>query len=1055
MPIRICQGIEIISPIPDEQNVLNIYLDLSKQVSGIGTLINPYSWWDILNIIKTQIDGGTKLTIYTLGSNNALLSDLDKLVLENRTFAKSLGQHITFVAYRPYEWNIPFMSYAIEQFSTVPFIKLKDISGLTLKFKGFRISPKFETFLELEDCSNCDIQFIRNGIYPHGNSSEDASSSSSSASGGPASFMEVKDCSSLNVSFLFNTITDLSDSDPLSGSSIIKETHSIFSDVNLSGRFDSGIDLDNGRTFDTGLQSNTFYFSANYVSYNNGIYTLFDTDNYITLIYRGWNRYNGILSPYVVPDIYSNFATTIDEGQVNGTHLIDEFDFEKDLRPLYTSTIVDYILPFNIKNFLSHIDESEYTIDVMGRDSSSLLTWSAGAYEIEALHALVNLVRIEEQRYVDMFPVNTPYGNDGYTNILLHLDQDPIIDRSSNEYTPIPDRVQIRQNQSVFVNDWNLSCPCDIDLSEGVTFDFWFYSDVISGELGYLGFPITIQKSTGKVNLTINGEVIQIGNTAAWYHLAIEYFNNELFVFSGGTLILNTTFTDITSFVSDLIVIGSYSGASLGGEFNIKEFRVSNTLRWDSDFTPNFRSTHYEDIGKLGSFLNPMSEYRMEKALQQSISLPGIKYNVMGDGQTYFWIKENDAPPTVNWYISGKTTVEGFQNDGRDLATWMFGGSSGSNITVALIDTDSELIIDKMVLFWDISVPGIGDATLLHFTDPLTTNKRLIIANSIIRVDGTTTGAMHFIDSESTDVIIGGCNFLAETQHVTFKTKASIILFANAIEMPLFNPFNTALIEIESGTIALANNNVMSESIETNLTNDLSKTEIYKNTFTDRQIFSYIDYRPIQEEHTINHHEYLVSMVDDRMEDMTTALRTSLDSGMPMDFPSSFDTSHGVPYRIFDIIQEDIYGFQRKNYNNRGDAGAICLSYTLPSNKVIDIFTLSELTNILSPYQHDTTWDEGSLVIPEELKGVLQIRLGANISPTTLFFKEIFMGKHGKIIIEGIQTPIKILSSDIYIAGGKIDIELSNLKIDGRVLLRNTMYDSSFRMFSNVEVDQD
>jgi len=179
---------------------------------------------------------------------------------------------------------------------------LNNVKGLTLKFNRFRISPKFNPFLHIEDCNGCQIDLIRNSIITYGNTDEassGSSSSSSSSSGGESTsgsidspLIKVIDSEGLDVNIVNNDIVDLSEDEVPYSTAMIKETNDLYSNPYASGKLDTAI-----RTFDSGLHFdsfsldtvNTFYIVGNYVSYKYNMYSFIRSGNYRTEIKKGWN----------------------------------------------------------------------------------------------------------------------------------------------------------------------------------------------------------------------------------------------------------------------------------------------------------------------------------------------------------------------------------------------------------------------------------------------------------------------------------------------------------------------------------------------------------------------------------------------------------------------------------------------------------------------------------------------------------------------------------------------------------------------------------------------
>lgn len=1062
MPIRICQPIDSGDTplVPGSSNILDVFLDLSKQIPGVGTLEDPYIWDDILNLIANEIDGGTKLTIWTLGSDHSLFVDHKRLLIEDRSFSRSVGQHITFISYMPCEWNIPFMSYGVSTLSTFPHITLKNVNGLTLKFSGFRIAPKYHSFIDVDNCVNCELDFIRNGIYPQGDCVESnvSSSSSSSSSGGDsgvrgnlASFMRVRDSAALDVNFILNTITDLSQSLSISNVSFIDERHSVFSDILKSGRFDVGNEFDNGAELDTARFSNTFNLFGNYDSFNNDWYPFFSTDNYRSILRKGWNRFSDtpVSQFYVVP-YPETIAVDVDDGSVVAPQLIDEFDFEKDLRVLKTADILEDVNATLMQQYITGIELEEYNVDIIGHLRSGTL-WDTGVYELDGEYTCPC------DRYVDTFPVDMVHGNDGSTNVLLHLDQAPMLDRSLNRYLVVPNGIQIRDTYASIQHNWSMTVPCDVDLTAGVTAEFYFsYIKNADGirKLGNIGYPVYVKVNGSTLTLEINGEDVIIGSPSIWYHITLGFLDDYYYVFVDGVLIAQLQFPTTITFNGEEIEFGDPSLQPYEGEIRIKEFRLSNVLRWDSTFTPIPIDTHYTDWGKVGSFPHPTSQYRMQHSLEQYVSNIHLTYNIWGDSEVN---KEDRFLKTVgDFYIDGELTLKGFQNDGRELGSISVGRNNSPALSISLTE-GSSLNIDRVTIMWDIT--RSGSVTLFGDGGEGGTYGMVNIVSNIIDVVGTNSNRRRYLDT-AINYNIGGVTHQARDEHISYATSGPLIIFGSVVEIPSFlppsNPFagDDFFINLSGDGQAFFNNNVSSRSIEDFLTNDEPDTNTYKNSYSEKEIIDPVNYYPLQEEYTIQHHDHLVSLVDDAMEEMNVILRPALDWGIPFDLGTPCDENHGIPYPLFEMIQYDVYGFERKGDNNRGDAGAICVNYNAPRERLFDVNSVEALISVMEPFQHNLTYAKGSLVIPENLTSFIRIRVGETITLDDLFFLEWYMGRHGRLTIEGVKlssNTVPFFKMNIHVLGGSVDIEMRNMIMEGRILLRNTLYDSSFKIYRYVE----
>lgn len=296
--IRVCDLPGL--PVPTEQsNLREVFLDLSKQVSGDGTLYDPYSWWDILTYLQ-EADTGQHTRINTIGSNMGLLSDINSLEFEGIQFANSLGQAIEFVAYAPFIYNIPMFGNTTSTLYTQPFFRFTEVSGLTIKFNGFRINNLNEALVKTERCSNCNISFINCAISPAINdfvpSPTEESSSSSSGYDFPdfkATFIRMINCTGMKTSLILNSVTDISQSLTFTDFGFISENNSIYNNVKLAGVLDAGNQFDTGITFDQDSEmfSNIFYIIGNYFSYQNILYPVIRTDNYKSEVKKAYNTY--------------------------------------------------------------------------------------------------------------------------------------------------------------------------------------------------------------------------------------------------------------------------------------------------------------------------------------------------------------------------------------------------------------------------------------------------------------------------------------------------------------------------------------------------------------------------------------------------------------------------------------------------------------------------------------------------------------------------------------------------------------------------------------------
>jgi hypothetical protein len=267
--------------------LLTIFLDLSKQPSGSGTLEDPYNWQDVLNFLET-VDLGKQVEIWTIGSDQSLLSNRNRLLVENKSFSSTLEQRWEFVAYRPCEYNIPTVASAPPMLYSLPFIDFRGCRGMTLRFNRFRIVNGLETFLRLEDCRNCTIIFSNCGIDTHIAQLE-----------GDASIMRMIDCYRMKVVFLnCSVVNDCPDLQPRSSAHVI-ETHSVYNDPTKAGLLDVGRTFDSTspvRTFDSigSGDLNHFYFVNNYFS-GRYLVPVVNTDSYLTRIHKSNNTYRAVL----------------------------------------------------------------------------------------------------------------------------------------------------------------------------------------------------------------------------------------------------------------------------------------------------------------------------------------------------------------------------------------------------------------------------------------------------------------------------------------------------------------------------------------------------------------------------------------------------------------------------------------------------------------------------------------------------------------------------------------------------------------------------------------
>ena len=749
---------------------------------------------------------------------------------------------------------------------------------------------------------------------------------------------------------------------------------------------------------------------------------------------------------------------TFDTGEILVTvqQLIDEYELDKDTRPLKDEDLIEHVPTPQAESLLDKLDSSEYLTDIIGH-SCTKSTLDVGAYELEGEYDAI------KNRYVDTHPINVEPGNDGYTNILLHLDQDPIVDRSNNRYNIISTGAQVRNNSLVLKGDWALLSACDISLSKGVTAEFYFHHDEYPGEpkeVGYIGFPILAYVlNTNDLYFQINGLSTYIGKTNTWYHIAIEYLNNLCYVFVEGILLDTIIFTDVSDFNSVLCVLGFYSEDIDYNTILMKEFRLSNTLRWERDFTPIVRDNHYEDIGKLGSYYHPTSQVKMESALNQFIETKKIVFNIYGNSETNeasrLSLYNNDP-----YYIDGEAQLEGFQNDGREGAAISIGDKI--NATDIQLTDSSTLRINKLKVMWHLPTISTADLNLFNLEETTITAStgKFFLTNSIIDVIGSSNMALKWIYNRNSFVIVGGNTFQARNESINFKSETLFILFANIIEMPYFNYTVRKLIETSDADKIYVLVNRMSRTIMGVETSDVSSSHFNKNVYTDQDMLE-TDYSPINEEHTIHHHKELVSIADDAMEDMDTILRTTFDVGLIFDSGTTLDSQTGIPYNVFDTLQYDYYNFERKRNNNHGDAGAICLSYTLPIKEITHVDTEAELTEALAPYQNLETFDVNKyLIVPEALRLPLEIILDSSIDITssTLFLAEIYTGRHGLLKLRGknIQTnnPM-VIGGDIVTIGGSFNLELQLLGIEGDIVLNSALVDSIFRMYSCIIVNEE
>lgn len=202
-------------------------------------------------------------------------------------------------------------------------------------------------------------------------------------------------------------------------------------------------------------------------------------------------------------------------------------------------------------------------------------------------------------------------GNDSYTKLLLHLDNN-VIDSSDSSHS-------VSNNGVTFSNTimkWgysgyfsgsgaNLSIPASSDWQQGsqtYTVDFWMYplqtvnswAGVFNcGSIGTFDFYIRSDGSNTDANLHLGTGTVGLSNAItfdSWNHVAIvKDDSNYVKVYIDGVYINGTQASSITPNETFYIGYGFHTAASIY-DFKgyIEEFRISKGIeRWTENFTPS------------------------------------------------------------------------------------------------------------------------------------------------------------------------------------------------------------------------------------------------------------------------------------------------------------------------------------------------------------------------------------------------------------------------------------------------------------------------------------
>ena len=218
-------------------------------------------------------------------------------------------------------------------------------------------------------------------------------------------------------------------------------------------------------------------------------------------------------------------------------------------------------------------------------------------------------------RYTTSFtPSTTAFVNDDNTVLLIHCDGTDAVTffeddngvRASKAITAI-NGAQIDTAQSKFggssayfdgTTDYlQIPSGSGFNLSGDYTFEAWVrYTSAHASNRPVFnmgnassGQPLLYCNSSGTLLYMVGGTNRITGSTLSlntWYHLAVSRSGSSTKLFVDGTQV-GSTYTDSTAITDGTFYIGIYPGDSNGMYGWIDEFRISNSARYTTTFTPS------------------------------------------------------------------------------------------------------------------------------------------------------------------------------------------------------------------------------------------------------------------------------------------------------------------------------------------------------------------------------------------------------------------------------------------------------------------------------------
>lgn len=750
----------------------------------------------------------------------------------------------------------------------------------------------------------------------------------------------------------------------------------------------------------------------------------------------------------------------------NQTQIIDEFDQYKFCVPLKDGELPSSVDLSAVSTIIpKNITEAEYNKDVIHRTRN--INTTAGCYDINGNYEESVIIEDTVDRYVDAFPVRNYQGNDGSTSLLFHMDQPPFIDKTSNDHDPIVNLPQVENLHTKFTDRAYVVVDCDLSLENGITIDFYIKTNGTTREVAVCGLPITCGSVGNTTYLKVADQIFNVGTIIDWNHVAIEYYLvtpsvMKILAFSNGVKQLDTNITTPTEYNSKQATIGS-TLQTWGKQVYLKEFRVSKCIRWEENFIPNIIGSHYDDFGKLGSYKHPMSQYQMEKFLEQHIFKTPFRFNVWGDSTHYATTRL--IYETNTWDIKGHVLIQGYQNDGRGLATLSFGGKE--NAIVFDVQKEKSLKLDKLrIVHYPYLVPTIikdtyetgeesWDLVTSDYTDrggegledlentyadsdantvrnllvPLRTaltpvnaessstilvldendyQGKLIVSNSILDIQigdlpGSKNATIRYLYARGSQTLayFALCTFVSDYYSPTFWGSDDGVYFvANIIDMPSYN--KTYLFESSTSPVASISS-IYRSPITSNKISSYEYKWLFKSVYTDEAIVYREDYFPILREHTIHHHWKYVSETEGAwVEGYALGHEGFLDQLVPFDIGFRMDSSiNKDPFLLRDLLSSDIVDF---TFTGARNAGAYLIDYNIPTDQVYTISTTSDLNFIISLFSNGA----------KEIKGLVHVLVAPGVYEINKFIiDEFYTGRHGKIVIEGQYAKVK-LTQDAY-----------------------------------------